>query len=70
MDTIELIYRMKRAGYTQVDLARELCITRSVVNDVVHGRKSALRVATFIANVIGSNIDVLWPGRYRKGSSG
>jgi len=56
MDAIELIYRMRRAGHTQVSLARELGITRSVVNDVIHGRKSAFRVATCIADVVGAEL--------------
>ncbi len=68
MDAIELIYRLRRAGYTQASLARELGITRATVNGVVHGRQSA-RVATHIAGLVGVDIDVLWPGRYRKGSS-
>ncbi|WP_193087951.1 helix-turn-helix domain-containing protein [Advenella sp. FME57] len=68
MDAIELNYRLKRAGHTQVSLARELGVTRGVVNDVVHGRKSAFRVATRVADAVGVDVDVLWPGRYRQES--
>ncbi|WP_157787525.1 helix-turn-helix domain-containing protein [Pusillimonas noertemannii] len=67
MDVIELIYRLKRAGHTQVSLARELGVTRGVVNDVIHDRKSAFRVAKCIAEIVGADIDALWPGRYRQG---
>lgn len=69
MDAIELIYCLRRAGYTQAGLARELEITRASVNDVVHGRHSSRRLATHIAGLVGSDIDVLWPDLYRKGSS-
>ncbi len=66
MDVIDVIYRLKRAGYSQVRLARELGVTRGVVNDVIHGRGPSLRVAARIAAVIGEDIESIWPGRYSR----
>lgn len=64
MDAIDLIYRLKRAGYSQVRVAQELGVKRAVVNDVVHGRAASLRVAAHIATVIGEEVEDIWPGRY------
>lgn len=66
MDVIDVVYRLKRAGYSQVRLARELGVTRAVVNDVIHGRGPSLRVAARIATVIGEDIEFIWPGRYSR----
>ncbi|PLC48315.1 DNA-binding protein [Pollutimonas subterranea] len=66
MDVIDLIYRLKRAGYSQVRLAQELGVKRAVVNDVVHGRGASQRVATHIATVIGEEVERIWPGRYSR----
>lgn len=65
MDVIELIYRIRRAGHTQVSLARKLGVSRAVVNDVVHNRSSSQRVASYIAEVVGTDIHRLWPDRYK-----
>ncbi|WP_368648921.1 helix-turn-helix domain-containing protein [Castellaniella ginsengisoli] len=65
MDVIELIYRLKRAGHTQVSLAQELGVSRGVVNDVIHDRGASLRVASHIAAVVGVDVDQLWPDRYK-----
>lgn len=66
MNVIELIYRLKLAGYSQVRLAEELGVNRGVINDVVHGRSASIRVATRIATVVGEDVEVIWPGRYRR----
>ena len=68
MDVIELIYRIRRAGHTQVSLAQKLGVSRAVVNDVVHNRSSSQRVASYIAEVVGADIHRLWPNRYKKRS--
>jgi len=65
MDVIELIYRIRRAGHTQVSLARKLGVSRAVVNDVVHNRSSSQRVASYIAELVGTDIHRLWPDRYK-----
>lgn len=66
MDAIELIYRIRRAGHTQVSLARKLGVSRAVVNDVIHDRSSSQRVASYIAEVVGADIQRLWPDRYKE----
>jgi len=65
MDVIELIYRLKRAGHTQVSLAQELGVSHGVVNDVIHDRGASLRVASHIAAVVGVDVHKLWPDRYK-----
>lgn len=69
MDVIDLIYRLKREGYSQARLAQELGVKRAVVNDVVHGRAASYRIATHIATVIGEEVECIWPGRYLRHGS-
>lgn len=65
MDALELIYLIRRAGHTQVSLARRLGVSRAAVNDVIHNRGQSRRVASYIAEVIGADIHLLWPDRYK-----
>ncbi|WP_448152222.1 helix-turn-helix domain-containing protein [Castellaniella caeni] len=66
MDALELIYLIRRAGHTQVSLARRLGVSRAAVNDVIHNRGQSRRVASYIAEVIGADIHLLWPDRYKE----
>ncbi|WP_420373297.1 helix-turn-helix domain-containing protein [Pollutimonas sp. H1-120] len=66
MDAIELLYRIRRVGHTQVSLARKLGVSRAVANDVIHDRSSSQRVAFYIAQVVGTDIQRLWPDRYKE----
>ena len=64
MDAIEITYRLRRLGLTQSDIAREMGVTQSVVSNTVRGRVTCHRVATKIADLLGHDIQALWPGRY------
>lgn len=64
-DGIEIAYRLRRLGFKQIDIARELGVSPSVVGAVIHGRKTAHAVATAVANKLESSPEALWPERYR-----
>lgn len=61
MDSIDINYKLKKIGISQTSLARELGISKSVINNVIHGKVSAYFVARHIAKLIGYEI---WPDLY------
>jgi Ner family transcriptional regulator len=64
MDALEITYRLKRAGLSQTQIARELGVSASVVGNVIHNRITAFEVANHIAGALGEDINTLWPERY------
>ena len=64
MDATQIIYQLRRLGKSQAQLARELGISGGVVNNVIHDRITSYAVASYIAELLGSNVDELWPDRY------
>ncbi|MGB8517263.1 MAG: helix-turn-helix domain-containing protein [Gallionella sp.] len=51
-------------GKSQAQLARELGVSGGVINNVIHDRITSFAVATYIANLLNSKVDELWPDRY------
>lgn len=64
MDGLEIVYRLKRLGTCQADIARALGVSASVVGNVIHGRITSFEVASHIAALLGSSAAELWPQRY------
>lgn len=64
MDGIEITYHLRRAGKTQTQIARELGVASGVVNNVIHNRVTAYGVAAHIAQLLGYEVQALWPDRY------
>ena len=61
----ELIkYRLRVAGYSFSDLARELSITPKSVSSVCQGLGRSKRVEALIAEKLGESPNDLWPERY------
>lgn len=46
-------------------IAERLGVTKAVVSNVIHGRKTSRRVALEIARVIGRPASAIWPGKYQ-----
>lgn len=61
MDQFDIIAALKRAGYTQSRVAVLLRVPVSVVNGVIHGHTKSIRTARYIAAMLGTTPDVLWP---------
>ena len=55
---------LKKAGSSQVDIARQLSVCTSAVAHIVAGRETGRRIADAIAAKIGKPLSELWPGRY------
>ncbi len=64
MDAIDIIYRLRRLGKNQAQIARELGVSGGVVNNVIHDRITAHAVASYIARLIGCTVAEIWPNRY------
>lgn len=64
MDALEITYRLRRLGKTQIQLAGELGVSQSTVNNVIHNRITCYAVALHIADLMGCDVHALFPGRY------
>jgi len=53
-------------GYTQASLARELGVTRSLVNGVLRGKMRSPRIERAIAEICGEPVDALFPPRQQQ----
>lgn len=63
-DAISIIFRLKRLGLTQAQLAQDLAVSPSTINNVIHSRATCFPVAFRIAQLLETNIHELWPNRY------
>ncbi len=64
MDALEIVYRLKRLGVSQADIARNLGVSGSTVGNVIHDRITSFEVASHVAALLGSSAGDLWPQRY------
>lgn len=64
MNADDLNYALKKLGWTQAALSRTLQVNICTVNNVIHGRTTSNRIATFIAHQLNASIAQLWPERY------
>ncbi|MCC7083192.1 MAG: helix-turn-helix domain-containing protein [Burkholderiales bacterium] len=64
MNPFDIIAELRKRGYTQTRLARELETKASCVGNVIHGRHKSLRTAKYVAGLLGKEVDDLWPGKY------
>lgn len=56
---------LENAGITQTDIAKELGISLSYVNDVVQGKRRGRKVRLFIAQKLDRPVAHLWPDESR-----
>ena len=63
-DAQSIIYRLKRMGLSQAQLAQDLEVRPSTVNNVIQSRATCFPVALHIAGLLGSTVHELWPNRY------
>lgn len=64
MKAYEIAFELRSQGVSQADVAAQLGLHHASVNNVVHGRATSFRVATYVANLINRNVHEIWPGRY------
>ena len=64
MDPIDIIHELKKRGKSQTQLARDLDISNSVVNNVIHGKVTSHTVAQHIATFLGKQLNEIWPNQY------
>lgn len=61
---MEISYQLRCLGWTQSKLARELNVSPSLINNVIHNRITAYRIALEITKLLDSDLQTLWPNRY------
>jgi lambda repressor-like predicted transcriptional regulator len=64
VEPIDIIHELKKRGKSQTQLARDLDISNSVVNNVIHGKVTSHTVAQYIATFLGKQLNEIWPGQY------
>lgn len=64
VDAIEINFRLKKMGLSQSKIARALGVNPSIISNVIHSRATCFPVATHIAELLGTNVHMLWPNRY------
>lgn len=64
MDSLDIVHELKKRGKSQSQLARDLDMSISVVNSVIHGKVTSHTVAQHISNILGKEINDLWPNQY------
>lgn len=64
MESIDIIHELRKRGKSQSQLARDLGISISVVNNVIHGKVTSHTVAQHIAAFIGKEMKEIWPQQY------
>jgi len=64
MNAIEINYRLRMLGKSQAAVARDLGVGSGVVNNVIHSRITSLPIAAYIAGLLETTPEILWPDRY------
>lgn len=59
-------YALRLQGLTLADVAKHLNISGATVSIVVKGERRSRRVAEYVATVLDSTVDDLFPGIYTK----
>jgi len=65
MHADDLICALKKLGWRQVALARLLAVDICTINNVIHGRTTSRRIATFIASALETTAEKIWPEIYQ-----
>ncbi len=65
MDPAYIKAELQIKGCTQQEIAGLLCVSRTLVTQVIYGRVTSRRVAAKIAEIIHKDINDIWPGRYK-----
>lgn len=59
----EIKSAMRMKGTTPAALADELQVTKTSISLVISGRSTSARIAKRISEIIGKQVDVIWPPR-------
>lgn len=65
MHPVDIQACLKKGGFSQASIAKELKVAESSVHNVIKGTITSRRIAEHIANKIGKSIDEIWPNRYQ-----
>lgn len=63
-DAMAINYQLRLMGKTQAQIAQEIGVSNGVVCNVIHSRITAHAVASYIATLLGTKAEILWPERY------
>lgn len=60
----DIIAQLRKAKNHPSKIARDLKVHTTTVSQVIHGKATSHRVASYIASRIGKSVHQLWPGKY------
>ncbi len=55
---------LKRRGYAQARIAKELGLSNSNIHQAIHGSNNSERIVSFIERILGKTRFDLWPDRF------
>lgn len=61
MNIDNIVGQLRCHGYTQTLLAVELNVSVTLINRVIHGKTKSKRIQQKIADIIGEDIETIWP---------
>ncbi len=64
MDPIDIQYKLRKAGVTQVKLAKDLDKTGGMISQVITGQRNSEEIQRAIATAIGLDVKLIWPSIY------
>ena len=64
INVVELQFRMKKTGFCQADIARELGVTENAVSRAIRGLSVSRRIHEVIAARLKTDKKLLWPSIY------
>ena len=64
MHPADIKAEIQKAGTSQAEIARELDVSKTVINNVIYGRMTSRRIAECIAEKIKKTLDEIWPDKY------
>jgi len=57
----EIIYKLKKKGYTQMTIAKIIGVSHVAVHQIIYGNSKSRRIQQKIAEILGQEIEDIWP---------
>ena len=61
MDALEIKYRLARKGIKQMDIAKNIGVSRATISYVVNGHSPSARIREAVAEALGLPVGDIWP---------
>ena len=61
MGADEIIYKLKKKRYTQTMIAKMFGVSHVAVHQIIYGNSKSRRIQQKIAEILGQEIEDIWP---------